>query len=150
MVRARVVFTLDPVQVAAGLTKGLRNKAMRIALNKAAGVVKGAIHPPKRYGYLLQSLRIKTKNYKGSDVWVAIVGPKSNYTRKRGKVKRGPNKGQPITFRPSAYASLVERGTRHSAARPYLLPALRATAHRYIQTLKSKLAEQVKQLLPQK
>ena len=148
--QAEFVWKYDPLKMADQLTKGLKNKAIRIAMNKAAGRVKDAVcsNAPNRYGYLSKSMRIKVKNYKDKSIWVAIVGPKSDFVKAKGKRTRGPLKGTAINHRPSLYARLVERGTRHAGAKPYLAPALASTWGAFQDTLCAKLAEQVAQLLP--
>lgn len=145
-------WEIDPVREADKLSKGLKNKAIRISMNKAAAKVKAAVvsNAPKRYGYLQKAQRIKVKNYKAGVVWVAVVGPKSDFKKAKGKVKRGPKKGSPIYHRPSAYARLVEKGTKFAKARPYLKPALEQTAAVYMNTLRLSIKEQVRQLLPKK
>ena len=148
--RAMLTFTIDPVTEADHLTRGVRNKILRIAMNKASAKVKASVInlAPARLGYLKKSFRIKIKNYKSGNVWVAIIGPKSDYKPKKGKRKRGETKGQPIIHQPSRYAHLVEKGTRYAGARPYLLPALRATQSQYRQTLLTSVREQIAALLP--
>ena len=145
-------WEIAPIKTADQLSKGLRNKAIRIAMNKASAVVKNAViaKVPVRYGYLKKSIKIKLKNYKNSAVWVSVVGPKSDFKRNKGKRKRGPKKGQPITHRPSNYAKLLEKGTKHAKAHPFLKPALDATKGQFMDTLRQKIEEQVNQLLPKK
>lgn len=145
---ARIQFTIDPLKEAEKLSKGLRNKAIRIAMNKAAGKVKSAVqsNAPVRLGILQKSIRIKVKQYRAGNVWVAVVGARSEKKRK-GKYKRGPKKGQPKIHNPARYGHLVERGTKRSKARPFLKPALKQTAKAYIDTLTQSIREQVRQLL---
>lgn len=136
---AKFEITLDPIRQTDKLKAGLRNKVLRIALNKAASRVKAAVisNAPQRTGSLKKSIRIKVKNYRAKDVWVAIVGASSKY-------KRNVKKKQ---IRPVFYAKLVETGTRHSPAQPYLKPALQATKQQYIETLRQSIEDQVKQIL---
>ena len=147
-----VKWKIDPVKEAEKLEKGVRNKVMRIALNKASAVVKAAVvsNAPSRYGYLKKSIRIKVKNYKGKAVWVSVIGPKSDFKKSKGKRKRGPKKGEPIQHRPSNYARLVEKGTKTAKAQPFLKPALKQTASKFQQLLRSSVKEQLGALLPKK
>jgi HK97 gp10 family phage protein len=149
---AQVKWKIDPVKEADKLEKGVRNKVIRIAMNKASGVVKAAVvgYAPKRYGFLQKSIRIKVRNYKGKAVWVSVIGPKSDFKRNKGKRKRGEKKGTPITHRPSNYARLVEKGTKRAKARPFLKPALQQTRSQFMNTLRQSIGDQVKQLLPKK
>lgn len=150
MISGKFEFTIDPFKQTEHLKKGLRNKYIRIALNKASGKIKDAVIAiaPSNTGALKKSFRIKVKNYKNRDIWVAIVGPKSDYTKKKGKYKRGPNKGNPKIKRPSAYAHLLERGTKHMPKRPFLNPALQENKSLFLETLRSKIKEQVQASLP--
>ena len=145
-------FTQDPAVIADKLSKGLRNKAIRIAINKAAAVIKAAVVSlaPKRYGYLQKSIKIKVKNYQEKAVWVAIIGPKSDFIRNKGVRHRGPYKGDPIRHRPSKYAKLLELGTKRAAARPFLKPALEQNQEQYVNIVTKTLSDQVAKLLPQK
>lgn len=150
----KVVFTKDPKAIIAGLTKGMRNKAMRISLNKAASPVKAAVisTAPARFGFLKKAQRIKVKHYQGGNIWVAVVGPTRSVSRKKGVRTRGPKKGEAIIHKPANYARLVEKGhggPRPAPAKSFLRPALSTSKSTYFTTLEAALAEQVKKLLPQ-
>lgn len=138
---ARFEFTIDPIKQADKLKAGLRNKVIRIAINKAASTVKSQVisNAPQRTGSLKKSIRIKVKNYRAKNVWVAIVGASTSYKRTRKKK----------IIRPVAYAKLVETGTKHTSAKPYLKPALAQKQQEYIQVMTAKIKEQVEQILSQ-
>jgi HK97 gp10 family phage protein len=138
---AKFEFSIDPIKQADKLKAGLRNKIIRIAINKAASTVKSQVisNAPQRTGSLKKSIRIKVKNYRAKNVWVAIVGASSKY--KRTKKKK--------IIIPVFYAKLVETGTKHSPARPYLKPALAQKQQAYIETLRAKIKEQVEEILSQ-
>lgn len=142
-------WTINPMKEVDGL---LKNKVLRIAMNKASAVVKAAVgaKAPVRHGFLKKSIRIKIRQYKASQVWASVVGPKSDFKKNKGKVKRGPKKGIAIAHRPSNYARLVEQGTKRSKARPFLKPALDQTRNQFQQVLIASIKEQVAQLLPKK
>jgi HK97 gp10 family phage protein len=72
-------------------------------------------------GALKKSIGHKVRVYKRAVV--AIVGPRDGFRERIGTVSRGKNKGKPIYNNPSKYAHLVELGTRHSKAQPFLRPA---------------------------
>lgn len=75
---------------------------------------------------LKKSIGQKVKTYK-SGVVVGIVGPRKGFRAEIGKrVRKGKksNVGDPIYADPVNYAHLVELGTKHSKAQPFLRPAL--------------------------
>jgi HK97 gp10 family phage protein len=144
-----VKWEIDPIKQANKLKKGTRNKALRIAVNRSASPVKAAVagNAPRRHGYLSKSIRIRVRNYKGNDVWLAVIGPSSKFRKAKGKRKRGPNKGQPIYHNPSKYAHLVERGTKRSKASPFLKPALQSHQNTYRQSLTENIRREVDAML---
>lgn len=87
MIRGSVKLDLKKIGYARG--SGM-NKAVRIAINKAAVPVKAAVmaSAPKDVGNLRQSLRIRSRWYAKSKVWAVIVGPSSSFSRVRKKPKR--------------------------------------------------------------
>ena len=115
MTKSTFVWQVDPVQSMGRLSAGIRNKALRIALNAGASPVKSAVisQAPKGEGYLAKSTKIKVTNYKSGNTWVAVVGAGSKYKRLKksnGKVvKRRDKDGKRV----SVYS------------RPAPLPALR-------------------------
>jgi HK97 gp10 family phage protein len=131
------------------LKKGMSNKIMRIALMKAAGTVKEAVisNSPAGTGALKKSIKIRVRNYNNSSVWVAVVGPKSSYTKAKGKIKRGPHKGEPRIYRPAKYAQLLEHGTKHAGARPFLGPAMTSSKEAFATIFLDKVKSQVTEIL---
>jgi len=150
MIDAKLHFEQDPIRIADALSKGLRRKAIRISMNKAAGQVKAAVvgQAPQRYGYLKKAQRIRLKDYQEGAVWVAVVGPKNDFVKTKGKRTRGPHKGDPIKHRPSKYAHLLVHGTNKVKPNTYLQSALDSTREGFFETLTSSLKEQVAKLLP--
>jgi HK97 gp10 family phage protein len=138
--RAEFKWKVNPFQQLEKLNKGMRNKAIRIAMNKASSPVKAAVvaKAPALRGYLKKSIRIKIKNYRNGAAWVSIIGSSRSF--KRGK------KGKKPSF-PSNYAGLVEKGTKHMKPQPFLRPSLQATRTQFQQVLQAALKDQVKQLL---
>lgn len=128
---AEMLITLNPELQLSKLKNGLRNKFFRIALNKAASPLKAGViaRAAVRSGALQKSIRIKTKNYKATDTWVAIVGPKSNFQVKKTGAK------------PSRYAHLVER------RRPFIRPTMESGREAFISDFNSKLAAQIDAIL---
>lgn len=78
----------------------------------------------KETGLLRKSLGRKVKVYR-SGVAVAVVGPRSD-SKFRQLVTRTKNRRKPRTemANPIKYAHLVEQGTTHSRALPFLRPAI--------------------------
>lgn len=139
MLTAKIVFKEDPTKKLNGLQTKLKNFAIRYALNKAASPVKAAVisGAPKLTGALGKSIRIKIERYKAGTVWVAVVGPKSNFVR-GGKKK---------TIRPARYAHVLEGGSRYSMPRRFLAPALSRTHQQYFDILQSTIGQQIDQFL---
>jgi HK97 gp10 family phage protein len=133
-----VKIDLSPLE---GLKQTLVSKILRKATSQAAKTVKDAVKGNaqivKRYGFLSKAIGVKVKVYK--DTAVAVVGPRSKWTKTKGVYTRGKKKGEPKVFRPSYYAHLVEKGSKRSKARPFLTPALENTTDTFF----SQLAEAI-------
>lgn len=144
MIGGTFIVDLSPLN---NLKKNLVNKILKKATTVGGRVVRDAVKQNaqsiQKFGFLAKSIGIKVKIY-GSNA-VALVGPRSKWVREKGIRTRGEHKGQAIRFRPSYTAKLVEQGTRRSAARPWLKPALSSTAENYLQVA----AEAVKQGIEQ-
>lgn len=147
MLGGRVELDLSPADQLRG--SGLR-RALRIGISRAASPVKASTvrhaEAIKRYGFLAKSIRIRLRVYR-SDKFVAVIGPSASYTRTKGKITRGPRKGQARKFRPSRIAHLVEKGTRHSRARPWLAPAFAESAGRYLRDVGTEIGREVEKEL---
>ncbi len=100
-----------------------RNKVIRQAVSFSMTPVSKAAKTNLRPGHgfdtglLKKSIGKKTKTYKGV-TFIAVVGPRKGF-KKEVEVN-----GTLVTRNPSKYAHLVEFGTRHSRAFPFLRPAL--------------------------
>ena len=114
----------------ARLDERKKNTIVRQALGKAAKpILKNArARVPVESGLLKKSLGVKTKTYRRSGVSIAVIGPRKGFKTKVGGVKTrvGSAKGDETrqVRNPAKYAHLVELGTEHSAAKPFLEPAL--------------------------
>lgn len=138
----------------------LRGSAMNViirkALNKAAAPAKqqAVQKAPKDLGNLSKSMRIKTKYYKASKTWVAVVGVSTSFKRSAGRkaltrrvVWRG--KGQRVVtdelvkkyIWPNKYALAREN------RRPFMKPAYDASKHLFGSILVSSIRVQLA-LLP--
>lgn len=102
--------------------KKIRKKAVRKAAGAAGTIILKSAKAKvrKATGLLRRSLGKKVKVY-GNGVSVAVVGPRVGF---RQEVVRG---GRKVLSNPVKYAHLVELGTSHSAAYPFLSAALTAT-----------------------
>jgi hypothetical protein len=108
-----------------GYVRGsIQNKATRIAINRAAVPVRDAVvaSAPKDFGYLKQSIRIRSKYYAKSKTWAVIVGPSMSFSRKRKKPKKQktkkPNKTlQRIKKRLTSVAKKAKRTAAKEAGR---------------------------------
>lgn len=133
MMKTKIVIDLSLLE---GLKQSLVSKILKPAITVAARIVRDAVKSNaeniKRYGFTAKSIGIKVKIY--GMVAVAMVGPRSNWYREKGVRVRGKHKGEPIRFRPSYTAHLVEKGTKRSQARAFLKPALDSTADQYLTT----------------
>ncbi len=149
-VKVEMEFKVDPFRELDRLKAGLKNKIIRIAINKAAAPVKAAVisFAPLGKGPLKKSIRIKVKHYRDRGVWVAIVGPGSSFKRVGKKFSRGKRKGQKRIIQPSRYASQVDGGTTRAKATPFRRPALQAAGPQYVRVMMDSLREQVAALLP--
>jgi len=100
------------------LASDVEKQAMREAVRKASTPMlqDTRAKAPVRTGALKESLAVKVKTYKrGNNATVmAIIGPDSKFVGANGDT-------------PAKYAHLVEFGTEHSAAHPFLRPAFDAT-----------------------
>ena len=141
MIEAKFVLDLANMTFVKG---SIQNKIMRIAINKAASPVKAAViqHAPRGNGSLSKAMIIKVKYYKTGDVWIAVVGASSKYSRAIGR-------GKGRVF-PSRYARLVEVGTKYRKATPYLMPALTATQAGYITAMTDSIRDQLAAALAKK
>lgn len=121
----------------------LANKALRIAINKAASPVKATViaQAPAVKGNLKKSVKIKVKHYKANAVWTAIIGPSASFKRSGKMSKKGKNKGQKRVIRPARYAPIVEK------KRGFLKSSLSASRNKFIQTLEVALTQQINVLL---
>jgi HK97 gp10 family phage protein len=145
MINGNFKWTMDPVESLGNLSSGLRNKAMRIALLSGASPVKSAImnQAPTDTGALQKAMRIKVKNYRSNNTWVAIIGASSSFKRKKGK---GKNKR---TVQPSRYQHLVDKGTKFVKGTEFLNTAFEQSRPQFVAGVMRKLQELVPQLLQQ-
>jgi len=149
---SKIKFSFDVVSELEKLDKKIRNVTMRKTMNKAAKPVKDAVitNAPERYGFLKKSFRIKVIHYKDRKVWCAIIGPKSDFKRNKGKYKRGPKAGQAYVHRPAKYAHLVDKGTQFITAKEFLVTSLNETHNQYVRSVEASVKEAIAQSLNKK
>lgn len=156
---ASFVWKVDPIAALNKLAVGIKNKALRIALNAAAAPVKAAViaSAPKDKGFLAQATKIKVKNYRNSDCWVAIVGAGTKFKRLKKRagrvVKRIDKKtGKKVSVyaRPALYQHFVDKGSKHMRGRHYLKSAFTMSQKAFEMTARAKLKQVITELMRQK
>ena len=127
-------------------------KAARTAIGEATKIVLKTAKAlvPKDTGLLRKSLGRKVKVYRRNGVVTGLVGPRTNVTDRlksrkgRGVVAKlneivGKALNAEVAKKPARYAHLVELGTMHSAAQPFLRPALDSNRDRLVGVIAAKL-----------
>jgi hypothetical protein len=152
----KMSWNIDPGVVLNGLSVATNNKFMRIALNAGAAPVKAAViaTAPKDRGDLSKSTRIRVRNYRNKQIWVAIVGAASKYKKPKrskpkgnarlGKIekyKTGKRKGETKYTRPAKYQHFVDQGRKGQRGQHYLPAALRQTKAQFNAKVNAKLKE---------
>lgn len=134
MITGHVTIDLRPLE---GLRKTLVSKILKKAVTESVKVVKQTVSSNamsiKRFGFLAKSIGVKIKTYSEQKTAVAIIGPRSKWSKTVGDK----------TYRPSYYAHLLEGGTKHSAAKPFLKPALDTTRDQYLSVLSDAIARNI-------
>lgn len=122
---------------------------MRIALNAGAAPMKAAViaQAPNELGHLKKSQRIKIKNYRNSNTWVAIIGASKSYKKNRKLKNKKRDRGGSKVIRPARYQSLVNKGTKHIKGQHFMEAALRSAKEAFEQNVRRKLAEIIPQLI---
>lgn len=129
----------------------LRSTILRKATTAGAQVLtkeaKG--RAPRETGLLRKSLGYKVRVYRGGELVLAMVGPRSGFKRSvvtlgsRGAISgtKAASKllaagGFAGTRNPVRYAHMSEFGTSRSAAKPFLRPALNAAHDRIVEIMR--------------
>jgi hypothetical protein len=137
--------TVD-MKPAEALRRGGAKKATRIGLNRASAPVKAAVvseaQAIKRFGFTAKAVRIRLREYP-PDKWVSVVGPSSSFSRTKGKRKRGKRKGQPIKHVPAKYAHLVNKGTKRSKPKPFLVKAHAKSKAGFLRDAKREVGKEI-------
>lgn len=126
------IWKTDPIKQLGKLKAGLRNKAQRIAMNKAASPMKALVvsNTPSETGALKKSMRIKIKSYKNGTKWICVIGPKSDLVVKKKK----------FTKKPATYNQIVNKGSKFMKGRHHMDNSAKIAGkqfyNRYIQALR--------------
>lgn len=102
-----------------------KNAAERTALRGGGAPIRVSAkkHAVKgKHGLLSKSIGLNVKKVKGR--LTARIGPRGGFEKIEGIYSRGKRKGQPRRFNPIYYSHLVEFGTSHSPAKPFIRPAI--------------------------
>jgi HK97 gp10 family phage protein len=107
----------------------MQNKILRKAVGDASKIVLKTAKqkvPKGETGLLKKSLGRKISVNRRTGRVVAIVGPRTGYksTKKGKKITKLGEQFKAAEVNPVRYAHLVEKGTKHSAPKPFLRPAL--------------------------
>ena len=134
--------TVDPTKIVDKLNNAMRNRVIRIALNKASVPVKQTVISlvPSDTGALKKSMRIKVTNKRNSGLWVAVIGATISYKRMK--------KGKKIF--PAHYQTIVDKGSKKMVAHPFMRPAANSSRLKIILTMTELIKSQVAQILSQR
>jgi HK97 gp10 family phage protein len=132
------VSTQDVIEAMERLPKTALGFIARANLVTGRAIVAGArARVPVRFGFLRDSIDMKASTKTG-DVYVGIA---------RGARFPIPGtkkfNGKSDIARPSNYAHLVERGTEHSRAKPFLMPAAKASEGAHLARLFDAVTEAI-------
>ena len=78
-------------------------------------------------GLLIKSLGVNVRKGRSGatkGIYTARIGARKGFRKVIGTRSRGKNAGKPIYKDPAKYSHLVELGTSHSAAKPFIRPAV--------------------------
>lgn len=147
----KVQYDLNLTELERLKNYGIR-KALRIAVNRAARLIKDATTTEAERiadtGTLAKSQRIKVKVYREFTM-VTIVGPARNFTRQGKKLTRGRKvrvpfrRGLKRLIRPGRYAHIAERGSKRSKAVPWKGPAEAKSVPRFQREVTAEIAREI-------
>lgn len=158
-IKTRIVGLEDVIRNLNTLEKRIRKKLLRAGTTAMGRIVakqaKANLKGVRRTGQLKKSIGSKVKTYSNGAV-VAIVGPRRGfktkhtvkpgddvfYTAKDGTLRKfAAVHPQEIPVDPVHYAHLIELGTEHSKAMPFLRPALDQTRAQCIEKFRQVVAD---------
>lgn len=146
-----------------GMTLGIRCELDLPDLSKLKGKMKGAVlrgtnragkpvraavianaEKIKRYGFLAKSIGNKARVY--PNAITLVIGPKMSFSRLKGKYKIGTKAGQKKRHVPYLYSWIVERGSKRSTPKRFLLRAWEAHQAEFMANVRREIAEELKKL----
>lgn len=124
----RITGAKELASAIASLPREFQSTAEFQALGSGAKVIakNAAARVPVGEGDLKKSIGTNVKGKPGFRT--ARIGPRAGSEKTIGVIARGPNKGKARKKRPNNYSHLVEFGTAHSPARPFISPAVEQSA----------------------
>lgn len=129
------------------LPKGVEKRAHRAALSAGGRIIAKAAKrkaPKGETGLLKKSIGMKFLPARGKSQPIAIIGPRRGF-KGTPKVVTDRQTGQQKTITPDPvrYAHLVEKGTRHSSAKPFIRPALDESASAVFEAMAQKVSKAI-------
>lgn len=145
-IKAQVEGAKEVLAAIGGLADKLKKKLLKKAVGEAGRLVlkRAKQLVPRDSGLLKKSLGRKVKVYRNTGTAVAIVGPRKGFrqpvTRAKGRWKPRTETADPIK-----YAHLIEQGTGHSQAKPFLRPAIEGQQQQIREAMASVIARGIEQ-----
>lgn len=97
--------------------------------------------PALESGLLARAIVAKVTRGRGGRVYGKVGIVRNKHKRQAGVRSRGKHKGEAWFQDPARYAHLLEFGTRHAAARPFLRPAWDAARAAAIEEFRRKVSD---------
>jgi HK97 gp10 family phage protein len=109
------------------LQKTTETAALRSGAKPILTAAKSNAKSSEDTGLLLESLGVNVRKGRSGatkGIYTARIGARKGFRKVIGVRANGKNAGKPIYKDPVKYAHLVELGTSHSAAQPFIRPAV--------------------------
>lgn len=158
-IKARLEGVETALAALGEVARTVRNKVLRKAVNAASRLVLDAARAlvPKDTGMLRKSLGVRIQTYRGSGKVVAVIGPRTGYTRTRSGTQQTAlgRKIKETGRNPSKYAHLVEyghalvRGGKVAGsvpAKPFLRPAFETNKGQLAETMSRLIAQEIEKI----
>ena len=147
MIQGQVTLDIEPLK---NVRKSGFRKALRIALNRSAAVVKASVvshaESIKKTGTLAKSIRIKIIIKQASNQFSAVIGPSRSFKKTKGKYKRGRKQGEKKVYSPSRYSSILEFGGKRQNRKPFIGPAFAETYSKFQTMVNSEVKKELANL----
>lgn len=112
------------------LQKTTEATALRAGAKPVLTAAKSNAKSSEDSGLLIKSLGVNVRKGRSGatkGIYTARIGPRKGFRQVVGIRLSGKNAGKPIYKNPVKYAHLVELGTSHSAAKPFIRPAVESS-----------------------